>query len=105
MVKEKPEQDPCQIMESLDVWRRSLAAKMHVAESTGIDVYYLNMQTMSYRSECVLCRLIRSRSQQSGQSAASEWAKQRLRNAILELDTIAIRVMANELLYRFPMYL
>lgn len=105
MVTDKPHQDPRQVMQSLDAWRKSLAAKLHVGGDTGTSVYYLNIQAMSYRFECILCRLIRRRWQKSQHADWSEWAKQRLRSAILELDTIAMRVLASGTLHNFPMSL
>ncbi|KAI9713834.1 MAG: hypothetical protein M1820_000564 [Bogoriella megaspora] len=101
-VTNKQQQDPRQIMHPLDAWRKSLAAKMHISGDTGTDVYYLNSQAMSYRFECVLCRLIRRYWQQSQHADWSEWAKQRLRSAVLELDTIAMRVLASGTLQHFP---
>jgi hypothetical protein len=68
-------------------------------------VYYLYIQALSYRFECILCRLIRRREQQSRHADWSEWAKQRLRSAILELDTIAMRVLASGTLQDFPISL
>ncbi|KAG9790347.1 hypothetical protein KCU88_g1316, partial [Aureobasidium melanogenum] len=97
-----PQQDPRQMMQPLDKWRESLAAKMHLSGNTGSDIYYLNIQAMSYRFECILCRLIRRCFQQSGRTEWSEWAKQRLRTAILELDTIAMRILASGTLQDFP---
>ena len=105
IVTNKPQQDPRQMMHPLDTWRKSLATKMHVGENTGTDVYYLNVQAMSYRFECILCRLIRRRWQQPQHADWSEWAKQRLRFAILELDTVAMRVLASGTLREFPMSL
>ncbi|RDL30386.1 uncharacterized protein BP5553_10264 [Venustampulla echinocandica] len=102
IVTNKPQQDPRQMMHPLDAWRKSLAAKMHVGGNTGTDVYYLNIQAMSYRFECILCRLIRRYWQQSQHADWREWAKQRLRSAILELDTIAMRVLASGTLQDFP---
>lgn len=93
------------MMHPLDAWRKSLADKMHVGGNTGTDVYYLNVQAMSYRFECILCRLIRRRWQQSRHADWSEWAKHRLRSTILELDTIAMRVLASGLLQDFPIAL
>ncbi|GFP51862.1 fusaric acid cluster transcription factor FUB12 [Trichoderma asperellum] len=103
IVINKPHQDPRQMMHPLDTWRKSLANKMHVGGSIGTDVYYLNIQAMSYRFECILCRLIRRRLQQSQHADWSEWAKERLRSAILELDMISMRVLANGTLQDFPM--
>lgn len=90
------------MLHPLDVWRTSLAAKMHVGGNTGTDVYYLNIQAISYRFECILCRLIRRRWHHARHVDWSEWAKQRLRSAILELDTIAMRVLASGTLQDFP---
>ena len=98
----KPQQDPRQMMHPLDAWRKSLAAKMHVSGNTGTDVYYLNIQAMSYRFECILCRLIRRCLQQSQHADWREWAKERLRSTILELDTISMRVLASGTLQDFP---
>ena len=103
IVKNKPQQDPRQMMRPLDAWRKSLAAKMYVGDNTGTDVYYLNVQAMSYRFECILCRLMRRTWEQSRHADWSDWAKQRLRSAVLELDTIAMRVLASDTLQGFPM--
>ena len=89
-------------MHPLDAWRKSLASKMHVGDDTGTNVYYLNIQAMSYRFECILCRLLRRTWQRSGRADWSEWSKQRFRSAILELDTIAMRVLASGTLEEFP---
>ena len=105
MVINKPQQDPRQMMHPLDAWRNSLAAKMHVGGNTRNDVYYLNIQAMSYRFECILCRLMQRCWQQPLPADWSEWAKQRLRSATLELDTIAMRVLASGTLQDFPMSL
>lgn len=101
----RPEQDPRLVMHSLDIWRKSLAIKMHVSEDTGTDVYYLNIQAMSYRFECVLYRLMRRVWQQSQHTDRSEWVKVRLRSAILELDMVAMRVFSSGTLQNFPMSL
>lgn len=87
-VKSKPEQDPQQMMQPLDEWRKFLPAKMHVDGNTETDIYYLNLQAVSYRFECIMCRLMRRLWQQSQYADWSEWAKQRLRSAILELNTL-----------------
>ncbi|CAI7598685.1 unnamed protein product [Penicillium manginii] len=98
----KPQQDPRHMLHPLDAWRKSLAVKMHVDGNIGADVYYLTMQAVSYRFECVLCRLIRRCWQQTQHADWSEWAKQRLQSAILELDTITKRVLASGTLQDFP---
>src|SRR6187402_2571467 len=91
-VTSTPEHNPRQMLHPLDAWRESLAVNMHVGGNTGTDVYYLNLQAISYRFECILCRSIR-RLQQSRYTEWSEWLKQRLRSAILELDSIAMKVL------------
>ena len=93
------------MLHPLDAWRKSLAAKMHISGNTGTDVYYLNVQAMSYRFECVFCRLIRRHWRQSLHADWSEWAKQRLLSAILELDTITMRVLASGTIQDFPISL
>jgi hypothetical protein len=91
------------MMNPLDAWRKSLATKMHVGGNAGNDVYYLDIQAMSYRFECILCRLIRHRLQQTQHAEWSEWANERLRSGILELDMISMRVLASGTLQDFPM--
>ncbi|KAL2673668.1 hypothetical protein Neosp_012111 [[Neocosmospora] mangrovei] len=49
-----------------------------------------------------MCRLLR-RCWRTRNASGSEWAKQRLRSAIFELDTIAKRVLANGTIQKFPM--
>lgn len=104
-ITSKPQQDPRQTLHPLDAWRKTLAARMHVGGNIGADVYYLTIQAISYRFECILCRLIRRYSQQSHHTEWSEWAKHRLHSAILELDTIARRVLASGNLLDFPISL
>ena len=87
-------------MHPVDEWRKCLPNKLKLVGSTGADIHYLNIQAMAYRLECILCRLIR-RSWQEW----SEWAKQRLQSALLELDTIARRVLANGNIHEFPITL
>lgn len=102
-VTNKPIQDPRQILHSLDAWRETLGAKMHVEGETGKNVSFLTIQALSYRFECILCRLIRRCWQQSQHADWGEWAKQRLRSALLELDMIVKRVLTNGTLLDFPM--
>nr|POE90156.1 fusaric acid cluster transcription factor fub12 [Quercus suber] len=103
LVTKRLPQDPCQMLQPLDSWRQSLVAKIHMTGNIETDVYYLNIRAMSYRYECILCRLMRRCWQQSSHPDWYEWAKQRLQSATLELDTIAVRVMASGTLREFPM--
>lgn len=90
------------MMQQLDAWRRSIASTMHVTGDIGTNIYYLNAQATSYRFECVLCRFIRRTWQRSEHSDWSEWARGRFRSAVLELDTIMARTLANGNLEQFP---
>ena len=102
MVKSKPQHDPRQMLHLLDGWRASLASQMHLSGNIGSDVYYLSVQALSYRYECILCRHIQRTWQRSERADWSEWAKMRLRSALMELDTIAMRVLAKGTLEEFP---
>lgn len=97
-----PQQDPQIMFQSLDAWRKSLPGMMHMGESFEADVYFLSIQAMSYRFECILCRLIRRRWERSQNPDWGDWAKKRLRSAIFELDTITKRVLSRGTLLCFP---
>lgn len=99
----KPQQNPRNVLQPIDTWRKSLIARLHLDENAGNDLCYLHIQAMSYRFECIVCRLILR--QRSRSAEGKEWAKQRLRTAILELDTIAMRVLASGTLQDFPISL
>ncbi|KAF2171706.1 hypothetical protein M409DRAFT_63319 [Zasmidium cellare ATCC 36951] len=96
----KPQQSPRNVLQPMDTWRKSLITRLHLDENAGNDLCYLHIQAMSYRFECIVCRLILR--QRSRSADGKEWAKQRLRSAILELDTIAMRVLASGTLQDFP---
>ncbi|KAH8738441.1 hypothetical protein BGZ61DRAFT_440039 [Ilyonectria robusta] len=96
------EKDPRQLIRPLDAWRMSLAEKMQIRDqSSDGDMYYAELRGSSYRFEFVICRLIRRR-WQSRDAERCEWAKQRLRSAIFELDAIAGRMLANGTIQDFP---
>ena len=101
----KPPQDPHQLWRPFDVWRKSLATKLYVDENADTDLYYLNILALSYRFECILCRLIRRQWLQPTYAEYVDRAKQRLRSAILELDMIAMRVLPGGNLHEFPVTL
>ncbi|KAH6890680.1 hypothetical protein B0T10DRAFT_486434, partial [Thelonectria olida] len=97
------QQDPCQLIRPLDAWRMSLADKMQIGDPFhNGDIYYPEALATSYRFESIMCRLIRRHRRYSQDASWSGWAKQRLRSAILEMDTIAKRVLANDTLRKFP---
>ncbi|EEU36362.1 uncharacterized protein NECHADRAFT_52568 [Fusarium vanettenii 77-13-4] len=102
-VKNGSRQDVRQMMRPLDAWRASLAEKMGITDPFHDgDIYYPETLAISYRFEAIMCRLLR-RCWRSRNVSGSEWAKQRLRSAIFELDTIAKRVLANGTIQKFPM--
>lgn len=98
-MKHEREEDSTQLLDEVDRWRETLASKMHLHTNPRMDVYYLNVLSMSHRFECILCRLIR-RSRQNSQEVA--WARERLHSATLELNAIAMRVLASGTLQHFP---
>lgn len=92
-------------MYPMDAWRKSLASRLHVGENTKSDRHYLNLQGTSYRFECILCRWIRRGWQQPPPADWSDWVKERLQSAILELDAIFMRILASGTLLEYPMSL
>ncbi|RSL54089.1 hypothetical protein CEP54_010067 [Fusarium duplospermum] len=102
IVKNDCQQDVRQLMRPLDTWRTSLAEKMGITDPFHDgEIYYPETLAVSYRFEAIMCRLLR-RCWRSRNVDGSEWAKQRLRSAIFELDTIAKRVLANGTIRKFP---
>ncbi|CAH0053554.1 unnamed protein product [Clonostachys solani] len=93
-------QDPLTFMLPLEEWRVSLAERMGIRnQSYGREAYYPEIMARSYLFECILCRhLLRRQEVKWG-----DWAKQRLRSAIFELDAIVGRVLANGTIKKFPM--
>ncbi|KAK0718430.1 hypothetical protein B0T26DRAFT_741413 [Lasiosphaeria miniovina] len=97
--------DPRQGTKLLDAWRMSLAEKLDFrGESPEADIHYAELRALSYRFEATACRQIRRRclhadAKNEGQA---EWARQRLRSAIFELDSITGRMLANGTLHMFP---
>lgn len=89
----------------LDTWRMTLADKMQMQDpSTEGDIYYADLLGSSYRFESTICRSIRH-AWQSRDTDRYEWAKARLRAAILELDAIARRISVNGTIQKFPVSL
>ncbi|KAK0716845.1 hypothetical protein B0T26DRAFT_750994 [Lasiosphaeria miniovina] len=97
--------EPRQGTRLLDAWRMSLAEKLDFrGESPEADIHYAELRALSYRFEATACRQIRRRClhadfKNDGQAA---WARQRLRSAIFELDSITGRMLANGTLHMFP---
>lgn len=75
---------------------------MQLGGEIGTNICHLNVQAVSFRFECILCRLVRRNCQRFGRADWSEWAQKRLRSAILELDTIAMRILAYGTLEECP---
>ncbi|KAF5979580.1 cutinase transcription factor 1 beta [Fusarium bulbicola] len=87
----------------LDAWRTSLAQRMQLMASfSDGEIYHLEALTTSYRFECIMCRLLRRGRWQMSDGGLREWAQQRFRSAIFELDTIVKRVMINNMIQKLP---
>ncbi|KAF5574293.1 cutinase transcription factor 1 beta [Fusarium pseudocircinatum] len=87
----------------LDAWRTSLPDRMHLLASFADgEIYHLEALTTSYRFECIMCRLLRRGRWQMSDGSLREWAQQRFRSAIFELDTIVKRVMINNTIQKLP---
>ncbi|KAM3444676.1 hypothetical protein NHJ13734_001178 [Beauveria thailandica] len=99
VVVSKIVQDPCvdvaSVMRPLNAWRTSLATQLQLGDqSAKCSVRYLELLGTSYRYEATSCRLIQ-RQLRSVDAPKSNAAKQRLRSAMLELDGITARLLAN----------
>ncbi|KAK3369228.1 hypothetical protein B0T24DRAFT_658756 [Lasiosphaeria ovina] len=97
--------DPRQGTKLLDAWRMSLAEKLDFrGESPEADIHYAELRALSYRFEATACRQIRRRCLHADakNDGLAEWARQRLRSAIFELDSITGRMLANGTLHMFP---
>ncbi|KAF6526040.1 hypothetical protein HZS61_009084 [Fusarium oxysporum f. sp. conglutinans] len=87
----------------LDAWRTSLPDRMQLMASFADgEIYHLEALTTSYRFECIMCRLLRRGRWQMSDGGLREWAQQRFRSAIFELDTIVKRVMINNTIQKLP---
>ncbi|KAF5587637.1 cutinase transcription factor 1 beta [Fusarium subglutinans] len=87
----------------LDAWRTSLAERMQLMASfSDGEIYHLEALTTSHRFECIMCRLLRRGRWQMSDGGLREWAQQRFRSAIFELDTIVKRVMINSMIQKLP---
>ncbi|KAF4451650.1 hypothetical protein F53441_5329 [Fusarium austroafricanum] len=95
--------DVHKLIHQLDLWRVSLSEKMQPATSfTEGEFYHLQALTTSYRFECIMCRLLRRGRWQIRDGELREWAQQRFRSAIGELDNIVKRVMINNAMQKLP---
>ncbi|KAM3476104.1 hypothetical protein MY8738_007094 [Beauveria namnaoensis] len=99
VVVSKIAQDPClnlaSLMRPLNAWRTSLATQLQLGDqSPNSNIHYLELLGTSYRYEATSCRLIQ-RQLRCVDAAKSSAAKQRLRSAMLELDGITARLLAN----------
>ncbi|KAM3545532.1 hypothetical protein ARSEF1564_001526 [Beauveria bassiana] len=99
VVVSKIAQDPCldlaSLMRPLNAWRTSLATQLQLGDqSPNSNIHYLELLGTSYRYEATTCRLIQ-RQLRCVDAPKSNAAKQRLRSAMLELDGITARLLAN----------
>lgn len=93
------------LLEQVDVWRMSLIDKLRIRQvSPDGDVHYAGLKVASYRFESAICRMIRRQAHSPGTSRV-DWATQRLRSAIFELDAIAGRMLANDMIQKLPISL
>ncbi len=83
----------------------SLAAQLQLCnQSPNSNIHYLDLVGNSYRYEATLCRLIQ-RQLRSVDAPKSNYAKQRLRSAMLELDGVTGKILANDLMKKIPISL
>ena len=78
---------------------------MHVDGDLAYDtsIYYLDVLALSYRFDSILCRLLtRCKRWTPLNIDWKEWAKQRLRFTIIELDSIAKRILINGIIQYLP---
>ncbi|XWW95611.1 hypothetical protein V2A60_003576 [Cordyceps javanica] len=100
-----PHVDLAQLMRPLDIWRASLATQLQLCDQPpNSSIHYLDLMGGSYRYEATLCRLIQ-RQLRSVDAPKSNSAKQRLRAAMLELDGITGKLLANGMMDKVPISL
>ncbi|KAJ3477691.1 hypothetical protein NLG97_g8774 [Lecanicillium saksenae] len=102
-------QDPganlAELMRPLDSWRSSLAAELQLCDQPlNTNLYYLDLIGSSYRYEATLCRLIQ-RQLRSVDAPKSHAAKHRLRSAMVELDAVTGKILANDMIRKIPISL
>ncbi|QPC70646.1 hypothetical protein HYE68_001398 [Fusarium pseudograminearum] len=91
------------VMQPLDRWRMSLPAKMNPNDSsTNDEMYLLEVLTTSYRFECVLCRSVRRGRWGIRSEDVRKWARERFRDATLELDSILKKVLLSGIIKKIP---
>ncbi len=92
-------------MQPLDSWRISLATQLQLChQSPSSNIHYLELIGSSYRYDATLCRLIQ-RQLRSIDALKSNAAKQRLRSAMLELDGVTGKLLANDMMKKVPISL
>lgn len=90
-------------MQPLDKWRMSLPAKMTPNDSpTNDEMYLLEVLTTSYRFECVVCRSLRRGRWGIRSEDVRKWARDRFRDATLELDSILKKVLLSGIIKKIP---
>lgn len=94
-----------QLMRPLDSWRTSLSTQLQLGnQSPNSSIHYLDLMGTSYRYEATLCRLIQ-RQLRCVDAPKSNYAKQRLRSAMLELDGVTGKILANDMMKKVPISL
>ncbi|KAG5657357.1 hypothetical protein KAF25_005921 [Fusarium avenaceum] len=91
------------LIQPLDTWRKSLPERMQTAHSLQEnDIYLLEALTISYRFECIMFRLLYRGRWKARDTNVRDWARQRFRSAMLELDTIVKRVLVDNTILEMP---
>ncbi|OAQ97261.1 hypothetical protein LLEC1_04756 [Akanthomyces lecanii] len=104
-VAKDPAVDLQQLMRPLDAWRMSLATQLQLCnQSPNGNIHYLDLMGTSYRYEATLCRLIQ-RQLRHVDATKSNYAKQRLRSAMLELDGVTGKILAYGMMKKVPITL
>ncbi|KAI6771339.1 hypothetical protein HG531_008964 [Fusarium graminearum] len=102
-ISSEPQQDMQRVMQPLDKWRMSLPAKMTPSDSpTNDEMYLLEVLTTSYRFECVVCRSLRRGRWGIRSEDVRKWARDRFRDATLELDSILKKVLLSGIIKKIP---
>ncbi|ESU10052.1 hypothetical protein FGSG_03207 [Fusarium graminearum PH-1] len=91
-ISSEPQQDMQRVMQPLDKWRMSLPAKMTPSDSPTNDEMF----------ECVVCRSLRRGRWGIRSEDVRKWARDRFRDATLELDSILKKVLLSGIIKKIP---
>ncbi|EKJ73845.1 hypothetical protein FPSE_05968 [Fusarium pseudograminearum CS3096] len=91
-ISSEPQKDMQRVMQPLDRWRMSLPAKMNPNDSSTNDEMF----------ECVVCRSLRRGRWGIRSEDVRKWARERFRDATLELDSILKKVLLSGIIKKIP---